>query len=548
MESAPNYLYKTKPYKHQEEAVYKCYPLPAFALFMEQGTGKTKTDIDLSVNLFKEGVINAVLLIAPSGVQEQWADKELPKHHPDSVPYVAYVWDGISSQRNKKAVWDIVYNKKDALVWFCVNVEAFSSDSAISIFKEFVKNHKTHIIVDEATTIKNPDARRSLNIIHGLSALSYMGKRLTKIAPLSVRRSILTGTMVTNSPYDIWNMFEFLEPGFFGMDFFSFKMRYGIERKMSVPGTSRSFYRKIKKSEIDSVHGYHKIGKSVEDIAAIMSIAESSVRFLLDNPHIRAPYKNLEQLKAKIAPVSVIVKKSDCLDLPPKIYEELRVTMSVDQARVYKEMKRELFSEYEGRELTALNKISLILRLQQITGGFFPCTNPEDDSKELVPIGKTNPKIEALISNMDECADRPVIISARFTSEVLALRNTLRERLEDERVECIYGNTPIAERRELRDAFERNEIDIFIVSPLLVRRGFNFQNCHIMYLYSNDYSLETREQLEDRIHRDGQLSNTIVYKDIIMKGTVDEQVLAILRDKRDLLEYMREASLEAFLG
>jgi hypothetical protein len=62
----PKYLYKTKPYQHQADAVYNLYGLEYAALFHEQGTGKTKTAIDIASNLFLEGKINAVLLSTPN--------------------------------------------------------------------------------------------------------------------------------------------------------------------------------------------------------------------------------------------------------------------------------------------------------------------------------------------------------------------------------------------------------------------------------------------------------------------------------------------------
>jgi SNF2 family DNA or RNA helicase len=54
--------------------------------------------------------------------------------------------------------------------------------------------------------------------------------------------------------------------------------------------------------------------------------------------------------------------------------------------------------------------------------------------------------------------------------------------------------------------------------------------------------------MEDRIHRDGQESDHVVYRDIIAKGTVDERIYTVLKDKKDLLSYMREPSISEFLG
>jgi pantothenate kinase-related protein Tda10 len=63
------YKYKTEPFEHQVEAVKFVSSHPFnFGLFMEQGTGKTKTTIDIVENLFLAGAIKQVLIIAPNGV------------------------------------------------------------------------------------------------------------------------------------------------------------------------------------------------------------------------------------------------------------------------------------------------------------------------------------------------------------------------------------------------------------------------------------------------------------------------------------------------
>lgn len=543
-----NFLYKSEPYRHQTEAVHKCYPLDFFALFMEQGTGKTKTLIDIATNLYAEKTIDAVLVIAPNGVHEQWADTELPLHHTESVPRRVFVWNNRAKHSSAMLrLNEMTYKKSEVLKWVFVNVDAFSSDNFVGLFKEYVKNNKTMVVVDEATRIKNPDVKRSQNIKFGLSDTMRQGKRIVKVFPFSVRRAVLTGTMVTNSPYDLWNMFEFLKPNFWGIDFFTFKMRYGIERRMTINGARGTYYRKITTKELLQIRKYAAMGKQIDELARIFSVSESSIQFVINNPHINAPYKNLEQLKQAIEPYSFIVRKKDCMDLPPKIYEKIFVEMNAEQKRVYREMLHEMEAEYEGKELTALNKIGLILRLQQITGGFFPTSEPHDD-EPLAQIGKSNPKIEALMDDLEECSDYPVIVAARFRAEIQSITKSLAEHFEDKRIECIFGDTPTAERRELREAFMNNEIDILVASARIIGTGFNLQICHTMYLYSNSYSFEDRAQLEDRIHRNGQLSDTVVYKDILVKKSVDEQIYEVLQNKKDLLEYMRDKSLTEFIG
>ena len=62
----PKYRYKTKPYKHQQEALEKCWDKEDYALFMEMGTGKSKVLIDNIAILYDIGRINKALTNCPN--------------------------------------------------------------------------------------------------------------------------------------------------------------------------------------------------------------------------------------------------------------------------------------------------------------------------------------------------------------------------------------------------------------------------------------------------------------------------------------------------
>lgn len=540
-----NFLYKTPPRQHQIDAVHKLYGMEAFALLMEQGTGKTWVSIVMASNLYKEGKIEAALLIAPNNVHTQWSDEQLPEHSP--VAYEDFVWQNRHSQVYKRELQLFTDRPNPgALKWFCVNVDAFSRGTNLKIFRNFVRRFKTMVIVDEATRIKNPEAKRTLNIIQGLSDLTMQGKRIVSILPLSKYRVILTGTIVTNSPFNVWAPFEFLRTNFFGRDFFAFKARYGIEVRMQLPGRAYDIRRKITSEEIKSVRRYAAQGKDAESIARIMKISESSAQFLINNPSVNAPYKNLEELKQKIDTISFTVRKADCLDLPPKIYEKVIAEASAEQKRVYKELQKELLATLNGSELSVINKMTLIGRLQQITGGFFPGEN--GDGEKTMAEFSPSPKMEALIDDLEECVDRPVIVVAHFVKEIEAIRDRLRKEYDGERIETIYGAIDVHKRNTIRESFNRGEVGFLVANSATIGMGFNLQVCHTMYFYSNSYSFDERAQVEDRIHRDGQKSETVLYKDVIMKDTVDERILDVLKMKKDLLDYMRDKSIGQFIG
>lgn len=534
--------FKTKPYDHQLEAIKKWDHKNYFALFMEQGTGKSKVAIDICSYLYQQGEIDAVLLVAPNGVQEQWYNEQLPLHC--KVKYKGWVWKSSKGKLYQKLQNEFLWYPDDKLKWFCANIDVFSTKNHIKTFAEFVLNHKTAIVVDESTTIKNPKANRTTNIIYNMGKVKKQGRKVVDVLPFSKYRFILTGTMITNSPYDLWSMFEFLKHDYFGMNFYIFKNRYGMEIRDTHPYTGQIYHRKITYSEIQSIRKYLEQGKPIEVVAHIMGANESTVRYIQDHPNIRVPYKNLEQLKSSIKDYSYIIRKEDCLDLPPKVYEKLYVEMSAEQKRVYKELVKELMSSFNEKELTVQNKVSLVGRLQQITGGFFPYS--ENGKGKAIPL-PNNPKLKVLIRDLEETDECAIIIWARYVAEIKLLTQELKKAFPEKNVEAYYGGVDKNERVGIISSFKRDEVDILIANPATAGIGLNLQNSHFHYYYSNSYSLYDRAQSEDRSHRSGQKS-TVLYKDIIVRDTVDEKVYDVLKNKRDLLDYFRDNSLNTFLG
>ena len=542
-----NFKVKTKPYLHQVKAYEKVYGLPFFALFMEQGTGKSKTYIDIASNLYLEGKIDAVMLIAPKGVHEQWADEQIPMHSP--VPFKTITWGSKGGRLFQRILDEFITLplEKPALKWFCVNVEAFSSNRHILQFIEYLINNKVAVCVDESTRIKNPKAQRTINIMYNLKKIKKRGKKVISVEERAMYRSILTGTMVTNSPYDLWSMFESLVHDFFKKNFYAFKSRYGIELRDSTgeDESERSFTRKFRDSDFKSIRKYYDDGKDIELIANIMSTTESNVKYIVDHPDLHVPYKHLDEIKLAIDPVAYIVRKEDCLDLPPKVYERLYVEMGSEQKRIYKELIKEYMSEYMGKELTVQNKLTLVGRLQQITGGFFPYS--EEGKGKIQRIGATNPKIEILKRDMEEFDwGSPIIIWARFVGELKLLELELKKQYPEKNIQLYYGGVNGLKRKYIIEDFKAGKVDIFIANKT-ASTGLNLQRSHFQYFYSNSYSLEDRVQQEDRSHRIGQ-NDSVLYKDIIMKDTVDERVFSVLSAKKDLLDYFRSNTIEEFLG
>jgi SNF2 family DNA or RNA helicase len=219
-----DYKFKTKPYEHQLNALEKAWNKETFAFFMEMGTGKTKVLIDNMSMLYDKGKINGALIVAPKGVVKTWYEQELPTHLPDHIENVAVLWQPNITKKQQEKL-KTLYEIETALHILIMNVEAFSTDKGKKFAEKFLSCHESLMAIDESTTIKNPTAIRTKNIL--------------KMRPLTKYRRILTGSPVTKNPLDLYSQFDFLDP--YHLDFhsyYAFRNRYAEMATINTRGRS----------------------------------------------------------------------------------------------------------------------------------------------------------------------------------------------------------------------------------------------------------------------------------------------------------------------
>ena len=207
-----NYKFKTKPYAHQLKALEMSWNKEVFAYFMEMGTGKSKVLLDNVAMLFDKGKINSVLIVAPKGVYKNWYDSEIPIHLPNHIDRNVVLWKSLITKEQKlkyDSLFKIDYTK---LHIFIMNVEALSTKIGLEAARQFLNVKRVLFAIDESTTIKNPGAKRTKNILR----LSKFGKY----------RRILTGSPVTKSPLDLYTQCFFLDP--FLLDHASYYSLYSV--------------------------------------------------------------------------------------------------------------------------------------------------------------------------------------------------------------------------------------------------------------------------------------------------------------------------------
>jgi SNF2 family DNA or RNA helicase len=306
------YKFKTKPYEHQLKALEMSWNRETFAYFMEMGTGKTKVLIDNMAMLYDKGKIDGALIIAPKGVIGTWHNQELPAHLPNHIENVTVLWQANITKSQSRKLGNL-FKTGEELHILIMNIEAFSTSKGAQFAQKFMLSHKTLMVVDESTTIKNPKANRTKNILQLADRAQY--------------RRILTGSPVTKNPLDLFTQCYFLDP--FHLDhasYYSFRTRYAIMKTAHIAGRS-----------IQLVSGF----------------------------------KHLDELSEKLKPFSYRVLKEDCLDLPDKIYMKRIITLTPEQLKVYKQMKEEALAILNEKTVTTVNALTQLMRLQQITCGHF---------------------------------------------------------------------------------------------------------------------------------------------------------------------------------
>ena len=308
-----NYKFKTKPYAHQLKALEMSWNKEVFAYFMEMGTGKSKVLLDNAAMLYDKGKIDSVLIVAPKGVYKNWYDSEIPEHLAEHIARNVVLWKSLVTRQQKlkcDSLFDHDFTKLQILL---MNVEALSTKKGFDFARQFLNVKKALFAVDESTTIKNPGAKRTKNIL-GLSKLAKY-------------RRILTGSPVTKSPLDLYTQCLFLDEYLLDhSSYYSFRTRYAIMRTANFNGRS-----------VQLVVGYH----------------------------------NLDELAEKLKPFSYRVLKDDCLDLPAKTFMKRVIQLTPEQKKVYSQMKSMALAELNGKMITTVNVITQLMRLQQITCGHF---------------------------------------------------------------------------------------------------------------------------------------------------------------------------------
>ena len=475
---------KTQGMAHQLQAIQRMVGRKTYALFMEQGTGKTWTLLADVERLYAKGTIDTVLVVAPNGVHLNWVNREIPAHMEGNI--VARAWRSGAGIKYTKSLEDLfkvrAMGETVPLRFLAVNIDALVTKKGYEFCERFLLSGNAWIVLDESSRIKNPDAART--------------KALMRLRRYAKGARIASGTPVTNSPVDVFAQMEFLESGLLGT----------------------TSYRAFVAEYADVLPTTHPLMQNMVRRNPRAAFAQIVAR----NPDGSPRWRNLDKLQKLLEPQSFRVLKKDCLDLPDKIYKTITFELDNDQQRAYDKMQDELRIDLGDNVELPVSELAALIKLQQITSGYV------NTPAGIRYVSDDNPRLKTLMDAIED-VDGKFIVWARFREELSAISDALK----DAGITCVqyHGGVSRDDREVAVDSFQNGDVRVFVGQPQSGGIGLTLTAAETVFYFSNDFNLETRLQSEDRAHRIGTRKN-VVYIDIAAENTIDEQIARNLQRKQ----------------
>lgn len=405
----------------------------------DMGLGKTVQTIAYLLFKAKEG---PALVVAPASVAPNWKtefEKFAPSLHVEILNFSPNRSLCIADAK----AGDVIITTYGLL---------------LSVKDEITSKQWTTTVLDEAHVIKNRGAKTS-----GVAM------------QLKTRyRIMLTGTPVQNHLGELWNLFQFVNPGLLG------------------------------------------------------SYDDFSRRFILpiETAGDKARQKDLDRL---VHPFMLRRTKEKVLaELPEKTEIYQTVDLSDEEMAVYEVIreKAEQMLESEGSEKVSINTLAEITRLRQAA-----CSAA---LIEKTWKGKTS-KVEALLEALEPIVESgdSVLVFSQFTSFL----SIVKKALDKAKVPYLYidGGVSVKERQRLVEMFQEGKCPVFVISLKAGGLGLNLTRANYVFHLDPWWNPAIEQQATDRAYRIGQRNAVTVYH-FLSAGTIEEKIKRLHERKRDLAD------------
>lgn len=410
----------------------------------DMGLGKTVQTIAYLLLMAKNG---ASLVVAPASVVPNW-QRELRRFAP--ALNVSILNESTDRQQtiNQAGKFDILLSTYGLLV----------SEADALTGKEW-----NVICLDEAHTIKNRETKTSACAMKLKSA----------------NRLILTGTPIQNHLGELWNLFQFINPGLLG-SYEQFQQKYILP--------------------IEQAHDKQR----------------------------------QLQLNRIVHPFMLRRTKQEVVEeLPDKQEIILPIELSEDEMRIYEVIRRKAQKMVaEGGAGVNVNALAEITKLRQAA-----CSASLVEKKWKGECSKIDRLIE-LLGELKEGSNRALIFS-QFTS-FLAL---VQQALEKTGEEFLYldGSTTMKQREQLVQEFQQGDCPFFLISLKAGGLGLNLTGANYIIHLDPWWNPAIEQQATDRAYRIGQEQKVTAYH-LVATHTIEEKIMRLHDTKRNLADALLEGT------
>lgn len=214
-----------------------------------------------------------------------------------------------------------------------------------------------------------------------------------------------------------------------------------------------------------------------------------------------------------ISDITISMKSKDFLKMPECIMNEVVVSLSEKEQKLYDSLKKDMVLSVGDDEIDAINAAALSSKLLQMASGAV-----YNDDKESIHIHDR--KLDALEDLIEGANGKPVLVAYWFKHDL-------------ERIKERFDVREIKTSKDITD-WNNGKISAAVIHPASAGHGLNLQlGGSTLIWFSLTWSLELYQQTNARLYRQGQ-KDTVVIHHIVSKGTIDEDVMKALNAKEKI--------------
>ncbi len=222
-----------------------------------------------------------------------------------------------------------------------------------------------------------------------------------------------------------------------------------------------------------------------------------------------------KRIYQRISDITISMSAADHLPMPSFVSTELPVKLSKKERESYDRFCHDLVLPLKGGEVTAGNAAVLAGKLVQLANGAV-----YTDAGTIAKIHDR--KLDALEDVIEGMNGKPLLVAYWFKHDLERIEKRLVER------HILFEEIKSAESIV---KWNRGEIAVGLIHPASAGHGLNLQaGGSTLAWFGLCWSLELYQQMNARLYRQGQ-QHTVVVTHIVTEDTIDEHILAALKQK-----------------